>query len=399
MIPLEAALIAINGLNPTTTLFGVGIAYLLAGAYFRIPMPVQPLKALAVIAIAHQSPPTVIAAAALLMAGALAALSLTNAIRTIERAVPVPVVRGVQLGLGFLLVKGAYQMIFQKPFFLGGENVLAEVAGVSMPLGIILGLGSALLLVLVLRLRPVPAAVLVIVLGVLSGLMVSDAVSGWRFGPAPLAFEFPSPGDFLTALVLLVIPQLPLTLANSVMATADAAKTYFGEQAKRATPSRIAFSVAVGNLWAGLTGGLPNCHGCGGLTAHYRLGARTPLATAVLGTVLIVIAIVFGRSAMEVRNLLPAATLGALLLYVGIQHVFLGLNVKATPHLLLVVLIAAVSMAAGGNLAIGAAAGLVLYWGIRWTAARYGLRLADRPAERPVFIRVVGALERIVPSA
>ncbi|MSQ40238.1 MAG: sulfate permease, partial [Dehalococcoidia bacterium] len=81
LIPLEAALVAVNGLNPTTTLFGVGITYILAGWYFRIPMPVQPLKALAVIAIAHQSPPSVIAAAALLMAGSLAFLSATGAMR------------------------------------------------------------------------------------------------------------------------------------------------------------------------------------------------------------------------------------------------------------------------------------------------------------------------------
>src|SRR3990172_4852811 len=85
LIPLEAALIAVNGLNPTTTLLGVGTIYILAGLYFHIPMPVQPLKALSVIAIAHNSASAVIAAAALLMAGALALLSVTRAITLLEK--------------------------------------------------------------------------------------------------------------------------------------------------------------------------------------------------------------------------------------------------------------------------------------------------------------------------
>ncbi len=399
LIPLEAALVAVNGLNPTTTLFGVGVIYILAGWYFRIPMPVQPLKALAVIAIAQHSPPSVIAAAALLMAGSLAFLSATGAIRLLDKIVPLPVVRGVQIGLGLLLLKSAYQMVFQKPFLLSGQLSYVHLGSLSLPSGVLLGLGSVALLLLLVRLRSALAALVVVAIGVGVGVLSAESAFAWRLGPALVTFELPSAGDFWPALVLLVLPQLPLTLANSVIAAADAARTYFGDQAGRATPTRIAMSIALGNVWAGLTGGLPNCHGSGGFTAHYRLGARTPIATTFLGLVLIAVALLFGRSAWEVRGLLPAATLGTLLFYVGMQHILLGLNIRTLAQLSVAVLVAAVSMAFGGNLAIGALSGLALYWGSRWLSRRYRWQSLQAAAGHPVPAKLVRALDRVIPSA
>ncbi|MBI4298453.1 MAG: hypothetical protein HY666_01655 [Chloroflexi bacterium] len=398
LIPLEATLIAVNGLNPTTTLFGVGMVYILSGWYFRIPMPVQPLKALAVIAIAHNSPPSVIAAAALLMAGSLAILSAVGAIRLLDKVVPLAVVRGVQIGLGLLLLKSAYHLVFQRPFLLSGQLSYANLGGLSLPSGILLGIGSAALLLTLVRLPSLPAALVVVAIGIGVGVSTAESTFEWMIGPAPVTFGLPSVGDFWPALVLLVLPQLPLTLTNSVIATADAARTYFGGRAERATTPRIAMSIALGNLWAGLTGGLPNCHGCGGLTAHYRLGARTPLATTFLGLMLIAVALLFGRSAWEVRGLLPSATLGALLFYVGMQHILLGLNIRTLAQLSIAVLVAAVSMAFGGNLAIGALTGLAMYWGSRWLSRRYGWQSLQTAAGRPLPEKLVRSLERMIPS-
>ncbi|MSQ41273.1 MAG: hypothetical protein EXR55_06440 [Dehalococcoidia bacterium] len=289
-------------------------------------------------------------------------------------------------------------MVFQKPFLLSGQLSYVDLGSLTAPSGVILGLGSAALLLLLVRLRSVPAALVVVAIGVGVGVLTAETGFAWRLGPAPVTFELPSAGDFWPALVLLVLPQLPLTLTNSVIATADAARTYFGDQAGRATSTRIAMSIALGNVWAGLTGGLPNCHGCGGLTAHYRLGARTPIATTFLGLLLIAVALLFGRSAWEVRGLLPAATLGALLFYVGMQHILLGLNIRTLAQLSVAVLVAAVAMGFGGNLAIGALSGLALYWGSMWLSRRYGWQLLQAAAAQPVPAKLVGALERVIPS-
>ena len=188
-------------------------------------------------------------------------------------------------------------------------------------------------------------------------------------GPVPVGLALPRLADFSTALVVLVIPQLPLTLTNSVVATVDTARTYFGQRAVRVTPVRTSLSVALQNLWAGLMGGLPACHGSGGLTAHYRMGARTPAATAITGTLLIVVGLLFGRSALEVRSLMPYAVLGALLLYVSVQHLLLGLKLKEPRHLTVVAAVGAVAATPFGNLAMGMGVGMGVYWGARWVAA------------------------------
>src|SRR3990170_7678578 len=114
LIPLEAALIAVNGLNPTSTLLGVGILYIAAGWYFGLPMPVQPLKALAAIAIAREMSPDIIAASALLMSASLGVLAITGLIDRIYAVVPTPTVRGIQLGLAYVLIRGAFDML-RKP--------------------------------------------------------------------------------------------------------------------------------------------------------------------------------------------------------------------------------------------------------------------------------------------
>ena len=369
LIPLEAGLIAVNGLNPTATLLGVGIAYIAAGWYFRLPMPVQPLKAFSVIAIAQALSPSVIAAGALQMSLFLFLLGSTRAVEYLTRAVPLPVVRGVQFALGIVLIRNSLGMVLSKPFLVGGDGQrYVGLAGLEMSASLLLGIVCLVLLLLLLWRSWFPGSALVVVLGVLVGIAVVGKDVQFALGPVPIGLDLPRLTDFPLALVVLVIPQLPLTLTNSVIATVDTARTYYGPGAARVTPVRTTISVALGNLWAGLAGGLPICHGSGGLTAHYRMGARTPAATAVTGVVLISVALLFGRSALEVRNLMPYAVLGVLLLYVGLQHLLLGLKVKEPRHLVVVALVGVVVLPLG-SLAIGAGVGMATYWGAGWFAA------------------------------
>ena len=101
-----------------------------------------------------------------------------------------------------------------------------------------------------------------------------------------------------------MIAQLPLTFGNSVVATADAERSYFGDRARRVRPNRLAGSIAGANLVAGLTHGLPLCHGAGGVTAHVKLGARTAGATAAAGALYLLLGVAFGASLPAVLHLL-----------------------------------------------------------------------------------------------
>ena len=370
LIPLEAALIAVNGINPTSTLLGVGVAYIAAGWYFRLPMPVQPLKALAVIAIAQALSPAVIAAGALLMSLTMFTLAVTRGVEYLTRVVPMPVVRGVQFALGITLIRNALGMIFSKPFVIGGEEQrYVGLAGIDVSAGLLVGIGSLALLLLLLWRPWLPAAAVVALLGALIGIAANWNDAHFSMGPAQISLMIPGGADLWVAFVTLVIPQIPLTLTNSVIATVDTARSYFGAGAQRVTPVRVSLSVALGNLWAGLAGGLPMCHGCGGLTAHYRLGGRTPASTTLVGVLLIALAIFFGSSAQEVRSLMPYGALGALLMYVGVQHMQLGLDVNGIRNFSIVALVGAVAATPFGNLAIGAGAGLAAYWGTAWVVS------------------------------
>ncbi|MDT7720387.1 MAG: hypothetical protein QOE94_1398, partial [Mycobacterium sp.] len=67
LVPIAVALIVKNGLTPTAVLLPAGLLYVVAGLVYRLPVPVQPLKAFGAIAIAHGFGSDDIAAGALLM--------------------------------------------------------------------------------------------------------------------------------------------------------------------------------------------------------------------------------------------------------------------------------------------------------------------------------------------
>jgi len=364
LIPLEAALVAVNGLNPTSTLLGVGIVYIAAGWYFRLPMPVQPLKALAAIAIARELSPDVIAAGALLMSLSLVVLAVSGAMDRVYAIVPIPVVRGIQLGLAYVLIRGAFSML-EKPLSPSVPQMTLSIGDVAVP--VMLALAPLFLLGVALLVKKpiVPASLAVLAAGIGVGLYLGRWHGASVLGPAPVTPGVPGVGAFGTAAAVLLTAQLPLTIANSVIATADASRTYFPDQAERVTPRRLSLSIALSNLWAGLFGGLPTCHGSGGLTAHYKMGARSPLATTLLGIILIAAAIVFGSAAQSVRTVVPLPFFGVLLLFVGVQHASLALNVERRSDLAYVGLAGVLALLFDGNLAYAGALTLCAYWAMQ----------------------------------
>jgi MFS superfamily sulfate permease-like transporter len=178
---------------------------------------------------------------------------------------------------------------------------------------------------------------------------------------------------FLAAATALVLPQVPLTFANSCLAPADAARVYFGkEAARRVTPSRLATSLGVADLVAGAIGGMPVCHGAGGMTAHRSFGARTGGAPFIMGTALLVLAIGFGAGLAGVLAHFPVAVLAGLLAVAGLLHMALARDLTARRDWLVAVVVGVSGVA--GQLALGLVVGLVLAW---------GLQRLDRPVAAP----------------
>jgi MFS superfamily sulfate permease-like transporter len=371
LIPLAVAMITLNGLNATAAFAVVGVAYIATALYFDVPVPVQPLKAFAAAAVALGLDAEVIAAGALLMSAAMAVLAITNAAGWLAARFPLVLVRGIQAAVALLLAKAAIELATR-----GNWDGLTEIAPA---LGVAMAVAACLLLFVSRDSWALPGSLAVLAAGFAIGLAIDGVPSGLGLGPQPVSVSVPDWGLFGTALTSLVIAQLPLTFGNSIVATADAERAYFGERARRVRPRRLAASIGVWNLGAGLLGALPLCHGAGGVTAHYKLGARTAAATISAGALFLTAALVFGDSLPAVLRLLAPGALAGMLMFVAIQHGMLAAQLERRGDLAIAGLVGIVTLVAG-NLAVGFGVGVavLVLRGLRerWVASHEGLARA-----------------------
>jgi SulP family sulfate permease len=368
MVPIVATLIISNGFDATSVLLVFGVTYLVTGLYFRIPVPVQPLKAMAAIAIAQGLSPEVVSAAGLAMAAALLLLAVSGLMRPLSTLFTRPVVRGIQLAVGLLLVQSGVRLAASDPIVRGGHDAAIRLAGGDVPIGLLVAAGLVPLILLGTWRTRIPFMIVLLPPAILAGLLVSPSpLAGLALGPTAPSPRLPDAATLFTASVVLVLPQLPLTLGNAVVASTDTARGYFGDRASRVSHRSLLISKAIANTLAGLLGAMPVCHGAGGLTAHYRFGARTGGATVMLGVALLVLALGFGAGSVEVFVLIPLPVLGALLGLVGLQHSLLARDVRGWSEIGVTITIAAIGLYSG-NLAYGFLAGML---------ADQSLRLAD----------------------
>lgn len=261
LFPLLLALAWQTGGSVVMMLATTGLAYLVTGWLFRLPIPVQPLKSLTIMAIAAGASAGELQAAGILLGVIYFIISFLNVNRLAGR-IPDVLVHGFQLGLGVMLLMAAMRLLDGT----GMEILMVGAAGVA-----VIGLT---------RLTGLPLLGVMAVTGLLWGLFNAQAPAGAE-AAAGLRADI---------VALMVLPQIALTLTNSVLGTQRAAQSYYGDDAWRVTPRRLLASLGLGNLVVGLVGGMPYCHGSGGVTAHYRGGSRTWLSNAVIGSSLLLLA-------------------------------------------------------------------------------------------------------------
>ncbi|NOZ76893.1 MAG: sulfate permease, partial [Euryarchaeota archaeon] len=316
LVPLSVAMVAINGLNATAVFLMVGLFYIGAGLYFRLPVPVQPLKVVAALAIASQMDAATIAASGLIFGVSLLLLALTGMIDLLARFFTRPIVRGIQLGLGFILIEKGLMFLTSKDLLLEpGRRLPSAVGSITISPNLLLGIAGIVLVLFLLNNTRFPAAIAVILFGIAaSGAMGYLGGAGpFTLGLVPLHLYTPTPEVLLNALFLLVLPQIPLTLGNAVIATSETARNLFSErEAARVTNRALAASMGLVNLATGAVGGMPMCHGAGGLAAHYRFGARTGGSNIIIGGIFVVIALIFGKISVAILGLIPNAVFGVL---------------------------------------------------------------------------------------
>jgi sulfate permease, SulP family len=374
-VPIAVAMITLNGLNATAVFLVTGLVYIGTALYFRVPVPVQPLKAFAAAAIALQLSAETLAAGALSMAVAMTVLALSGLANWLAARFPLVLVRGIQASVALLLAKAAIDLAARGNW--PGLPVIEPTVGLAMA-------AVACAVLFACRALSLPGSLIVLSAGAAVGLAVGGMPT-LSAGPEAVSLSLPSNfGAFATALTTLVLAQLPLTFGNSVVATADAERSYFGERARRVRPARLAASIGIANAVAGVSGALPVCHGAGGVTAHYKLGARTAAATLATGTLFVVLALGLGSALPTLLQVLAPGALAGMLAYVAIQHGLLAIRLERFDDRLIAAGTGLVTLATA-NLALGFGAGAaVVAARAMWTrrrAARMPLASVRAPRE------------------
>jgi predicted benzoate:H+ symporter BenE len=295
LLPLMLGAIAVAGSPPTAVIGGFAVFYIATGLYYRLPIPVQPMKAVAAVLLAAGIAPASLAFSGVVIGLVLLILGVTGWITHLARIVPQSVLAGLQLGLGLTLALVSLDLMATAPLL--GAVILALLIG--------------------LLLRPrMPSALIALAIAVAFGQLFDMPGISAKL-PAEAAFlapALPSLAEAERAVSQIVLPQLSLTFTNAVLLTALIASDYFGDRAAHVTPARLSVTSGLANLLMTPFGALPMCHGAGGLAAHYRFGARSGTAPLILGLILLALAAMPSAASVAALGAVPAAGLGALLM-------------------------------------------------------------------------------------
>lgn len=346
LLPIVVGMILINKLSPTTVFLSFGLFYLVTACYYRLPVPVQPLKAVGAIAIAFPNEITasVIGASGVIFGALLLVFSMTGIVDKLAKLFTPPVVRGIQLALGLVFLRKGIELIVTKNLFMSGVTGRFPDWNINLVIGIVV----FALVLLLLDNKKVPAAIAAVGAGILAGFALGGlGDQKLSLGPTSIQLLSFSLHDFWTAFIMLILPQIPLTIGNACVGTADTCSLLFRDDPKlsKATAGKFAFTMGLANFPAGFFGGVPMCHGTGGLAAHYRFGARTGGAPMMIGTIFIILALVFGEAGFTFLTLIPNSVLGVLLIFAGLELCPLIRNLKTNEEYFVALLISGISLA------------------------------------------------------
>jgi len=312
LIPFVVAYISVVRMDPGGILLAFGSTLIVVGWTYRTPFPVQPMKAIGAAAVTQSSQLAAITSATVIGAGVVTGLiwlvlGATGLARRVAHWVPGPALLGVIMGLGF-------------SFMLEGIHLMSSSPWIGAAL-------LALTLALLARSR-FPAMVALLAIGAVIAMIEQPSLAGElaaiRLSPHLPSFAWPALtwNDLWIGAIFLALPQLPLTFGNALISITDENNRLFPD--RPVSEPRVAFSTGLMNLWSSVLGGIPMCHGAGGMAGHVQFGARTGGASIMLGSLLLALGLFFSDSAAVLFRLFPPAVLGVILFLAGVQLALSG---------------------------------------------------------------------------
>jgi hypothetical protein len=345
--PLIVGMILASNLDVTSVFVMFGAMQIITGMVYGLPMPVQPLKAMAVLVITQNIQSSILFGAGFAIGLVMLVLSWSGGLGWLARKIPSCVVRGIQFGLGLSLASLALKTYVPS---MGNS-------------GYVLALAGFMIMIVLLGNRHWPPGIFVIGLGLLYALFFrvdfGALVSGIGFRLPQIAA--PSMNDILTGFIVLSLPQLPLSISNSVIATHKTVHDLFPE--RNISIKKLGITYAVINLILPFFRGIPVCHGCGGLAGHYALGARTGGSVIIYGAIFVVIGLVFSGAFQQVIEFFPQPILGVVLLFEALTLMLLIRDQAQNKRdLTIALLVAAMAMTLPQGYVIGLVVGSLVYF-------------------------------------
>ncbi|KAJ1728738.1 hypothetical protein LPJ61_003875 [Coemansia biformis] len=325
LVPILISLTLQGSASLTTSLFFGGLWNVLTGFFYGIPMCVQPMKSIAAIALANKFTPGELAGAGVGVSAIVMFLGVSRLIWLVTRLVPLPVVKGLQLGTCFQLCKKGVGLVKRNPVFWGHGVIWSD--------NLWWACASFLLVLFVYEQRRVPVAMVIFAAGVAFALAQTGTHGEFEQvhpGAHFVHTVVPTAAEFRTGFLSAGLGQLPLTLLNSVVALAALARELF--PGHRPSMAHISVTIGVMNLGGCFFGAMPFCHGSGGLAGQYFFGARTELSLYFLGAAKMIVGVVFGESLLVVLAWFPSSFLGVMLFMAAVELGLVARNFTLHPH-------------------------------------------------------------------
>jgi len=351
LIPFVVGYITLNKMDPLGILVAFGVFKIYVGLYFRTPVPIQPMKAIGGMAIAHAGSitPGMIWGSGIFTGLFWLLMGLTGAITWIEKITTKPVVRGIMLGLGLSFVVEGLSMMKGTPW---------------------IAIGGVIITLLLLNSKRFPAMLCLLAYGIVVAFIQKPELVGElsnlsiRFRLPELTFGRISWKELLSGFVILGLPQAPLTLGNAVIGTVAENNQYFPD--RKVTAKTISLDHGVMNLISACIGGVPMCHGAGGMAGHIRFGARTGGALVILGLIVLLTGLFLSDSVALLFQVFPRPILGVILFFAGVELALVVRDIKMKKQNLFVLLVT--TGTAMWNMGVAYLAGLILYYVLqrRW---------------------------------
>ncbi|CAL9172912.1 unnamed protein product [Musa hybrid cultivar] len=387
-IPIIMALALAKDLDLGTTLVFTGVYNIITGFIYGVPMPVQPMKSIAAVAISTASfgVPEIMAAG-ICTSAVVFLLGATRLMELAYKFIPLPVVRGIQLAQGLSFAMTAVKYVrYDQDLAKGKASGDRRWMGLD---GLVLAIAATVFVVIVNgageaaeqgreeqviheqgggRRRAkswrkvifsVPSAVVVFVLGIILAIIREPGVvKELKVGPSRIHVVKISKHAWKEGFIKGAVPQLPLSVLNSVIAVCKLTTDLFPDKVASATS--VSITVGLMNLVGCWFGAMPCCHGAGGLAGQYKFGGRSGACVALLGAAKLAVGLVLGGSLLRLLVEFPVGLLGVLLLFAGVELAMAARDMSSKAESFVMLICAAVSLV-GSSAALGFVCGIVVH--------------------------------------